>query len=56
MSAINDTNIVLIPKQRDSRNMTHIRLISLCNVLFKIVSKLLVNRLQRVKPHCIDEG
>lgn len=56
LSTINDTNIVLTPKQWEPRNMTHFQLISLSNVLFKIISKVLVNRLQRIMPYCIDDG
>lgn len=56
LTKINDTNILLIPKQRNPHNMNRFRLISLCNVLFKIISKVLVNRLQKVMPNCIDEG
>lgn len=40
---INRTNIVLIPKQREPRDTTHFRPISLCTVLFKIISKAMVN-------------
>ncbi|KAK5842619.1 hypothetical protein PVK06_004996 [Gossypium arboreum] len=53
---INDTNIVLIPKNRSPQNMTCFRPISLYNVLFKIISKMIVNRLQRVMTHCINEA
>lgn len=56
MFDINDTNIVLVPKRRDPCNMIHFRPISLCNVLLKIISKVLVNKLQRVMSHYIDEG
>lgn len=43
MNEINDTNIVFIPKQKDPCDMSHFRPISLYNVLYKIVSKALVN-------------
>lgn len=36
--------------------MTHFRPISLCNVLFNIMLKVLANKLQRIMSHCIDEG
>ncbi|GMI81993.1 hypothetical protein HRI_001868600 [Hibiscus trionum] len=56
MSVFNHTRIVLIPKNDSPTNMSHFRPISLCNVLFKIISKVLVNRFQAVLHLCIDES
>ncbi|KAL4284514.1 hypothetical protein GQ457_16G028790 [Hibiscus cannabinus] len=53
---INVTDIVLVPKVDDSCSMTQFRPISLCNVLYKIISKMLANRLQSVLHSCIDEA
>ncbi|GMI91034.1 hypothetical protein HRI_002772700 [Hibiscus trionum] len=53
---INHTRIVLIPKVDKPERMTHFRPISLCNVLFKIISRMLVNRFQQVLHLCIDEA
>lgn len=54
-STLNETNIVLIPKVDSPSPMRDLRPISLCNVLYKIVAKVLANRLKKLLPKCISE-
>ena len=51
---INDTNIVFIPKVKVLEKMFDFRSISLCNVIYKIISKVLANMLKQVLPHIIS--
>lgn len=54
--SMNDTNIVLIMKCEAHENMKDLRLISLCNVLYKIFAKVLANRFKKVLPTVISEA
>ena len=47
VSSLNHTNIVLIPKVKPEK-ISNFRHISLCNVMYKIISKVLSNRLKQI--------
>lgn len=52
---LNNTIIALIPKRTNPATMKELRQIALCNVIYKIVVKVLVNRLKRVLLTMISE-
>ena len=53
---LNHTYIALIPKTKSLERATNFRPISLCNVLYKIESKTIANRLKKIMPKLVSES
>ena len=56
MASLNRTNIALIPKTNNPKKMADFRPISLCNVVYKIISKTIANRFKALLPNIISEN
>ena len=56
LSSINHTYITLIPKVRNPEKVTEFHPISLCNVIYKLASKVIANRLKLILPSIISES
>lgn len=53
---VNSTILALVPEKTDSLEMKDFCPIACCNVLFKVVSKILANRLKQLLPRIISEN
>ncbi|GAU25843.1 hypothetical protein TSUD_31070 [Trifolium subterraneum] len=54
-TSLNEKNICLIPKCDNPTSMKDLRPISLCNVLYKMISKVLANRLKCCLDKCVSQ-
>ncbi|KAM6590718.1 hypothetical protein CsatA_013323 [Cannabis sativa] len=50
---VNSTNVVLIPKMQNPKRPNQFRPISLCNVMYKVISKIIANRIKPILPSLI---
>ncbi|KAK4274243.1 hypothetical protein QN277_017497 [Acacia crassicarpa] len=53
---LNETNITLIPKMHKPEHVSHFRPIGLCNFSYKIISKILANRMRPLLDSCISQN
>ena len=53
---LNDTYICLIPKIKNPQKITDFRPISLCNVMYRILAKVLANRLKKILPEVVSKS
>lgn len=51
LGVINVTNIALIPKIQNPTSMANFHPISLCNVIYKIIAKMIANRFQELNDY-----
>ena len=56
LKAINHTYITLIPKVKNPEDVKEFRPISLCNVIYKLISKVLTNKLKSILPKVVSES
>lgn len=55
-SKLNSTHIVLIPKVQNPESISQFHPISLCNYSYKVLSKVLANRLKPIFPNLISHS
>lgn len=56
LSGWNETTVVLIPKVKSPERIKDLQPISLCNVLYKLISKVTVNRMKQILLEIISQS
>ena len=52
----NSAFLALIPKEKEAHSFERFRPISLCNIGYKLITKIIANRLKYILPHLIPEN
>lgn len=55
LEGLNETNLVFIPKKKNPSKVSDLRPISLCNVLIKIITKVMANRMKILLAVVVSE-
>ena len=52
----NSTFLALVPKEKDANTFNRFRPISLCNIGYKIITKIIARRIKNILPYIIPEN
>eukprot|EP00253_Pinus_taeda_P007220 PITA_07220 len=55
LKSLNSTFLALVPEEEDANTPEKFRPVALCNVIYKIISKVIANRLKSILPNLISE-
>ena len=54
--SLNETFIALVLKIKNPKKVSNFRPISLCNVVYKLISKVMVNLLKQILPNIVSDS